>query len=247
MSSPSVSIIVPTRNEAENIDPLVSQIAAQGVPFREILFIDDDSTDGTRESIQSLSRSHPIRLIEQNRDEPGLAAAIMSGAAAAEGDLLVVMDADLSHPPDRIKDLLAPLQAGTADMVIGSRYIKGGSIPAWPLWRRIVSRAGSALAYPLTKQHDSMSGFFAIARARLLEINPPTVGFKIAFETILRGGPTLRVSEIPIAFHDRAHGESKMSFGIALRFFYRWLVAVFRRALSPNPKRGAYESKHGEN
>ena len=125
MSSPSVSIIIPTRNEAENIGPLVSQIVAQGVPFREILFIDDDSTDGTRESIQSLSRSHPIRLIEQNPDEPGLAAAIMNGAAAAEGDLLVVMDADLSHPPDRIKDLLAPLQAGTADMVIGSRYIKG--------------------------------------------------------------------------------------------------------------------------
>ena len=83
MSSPSVSIIVPTRNEAENIDPLVSQIVAQGVPFREILFIDDDSTDGTRESIQSLSRSHPIRLIEQNPDEPGLAAAIMSGAVCS--------------------------------------------------------------------------------------------------------------------------------------------------------------------
>ena len=247
MSSPSVSIIIPTRNEAENIDSLVSQIVAQRVPFREILFVDDDSTDGTRHVIQSLSRSHPIRLVEQNSDEPGLAAAIMSGAAAAEGDLLVVMDADLSHPPDRIKDLLAPLQAGTADMVIGSRYIKGGSIPAWPLWRRIISRAGSALAFPLTRQHDSMSGFFVIPRARLLEINPPTVGFKIAFETILRGGASLRVREIPIAFHDRTRGKSKMSFGIALRFFNRWLLAVFRRALSPNPKRGAYESQHRKN
>jgi dolichol-phosphate mannosyltransferase len=236
MSSQSVSIIVPTRNEVENISPLVSQLVAQGIPFLEILFVDDDSTDGTRESIQSLSRTHAIRLVEQKRDEPGLAAAIMSGAVAAEGDLLVVMDADLSHPPDRIKDLLAPVQAEMADMVIGSRYIKGGSIPSWPLWRRIVSRAGSALAYPLTKQQDSMSGFFAIARLRLLEINPPTVGFKIAFETILRGGADLRVSEIPIAFRDRVRGQSKMSFGVALRFFYRWLLAVFRRALSPNPK-----------
>jgi dolichol-phosphate mannosyltransferase len=247
MSSQSVSIIVPTRHEVENIGPLVSQIVAQGISFREILFIDDDSTDGTRESIQSLSRNYPIRLIEQNPDEPGLAAAIMAGAAAAEGDLLVVMDADLSHPPDRIKDLLAPLDAGIADMVIGSRYINGGSIPAWPLWRRVLSRAGSALAYPLTKQHDSMSGFFAITRSRLLEINPPTVGFKIAFETILRGGASLRVSEIPIAFHDRARGQSKMSLGIALRFLYRWLLAVFRRGFSPNPKPRHAKSEYGNN
>ena len=158
-----------------------------------------------------------------------------------------MMDADLSHPPDRIKDLLAPLQAGTVDMVIGSRYIKGGSIPAWPLWRRIIPAPARPSPYPLTKQQDSMSGFFAIARARLLEINPPTVGFKIAFETILRGGPTLRVSEILIAFHDRARGESKMSFGIALRFLYPWLLAVFRQALSPNPKRSDHKSERRQN
>ena len=140
------------------------------------------------------------------------------------------MDADLSHPPDRIAELLIPLQEGTADMVIGSRYLKGGSTPNWPLWRRMLSRTASALAYPLTNVHDSMSGFFAISRSRLLEIAPPTIGFKIAFETIIRGGSSLRVREIPIAFHDRASGKSKMSFGVAFRFFYRWLVAVFRRA-----------------
>jgi hypothetical protein len=92
-----------------------------------------------------------------------------------------------------------------------------------------------------------MSGFFAIARLRLLEINPPTVGFKIAFETILRGGADLRVSEIPIAFRDRVRGQSKMSFGVALRFFYRWLLAVFRRALSPNQKARPAKSDHRNN
>jgi len=230
-STKSVSIIIPTRNEAENIEPLVSQIVASAVAFREILFVDDDSSDGTREVICSLALSHPIRLIEQDREEPGLAAAVMSGARAAKGELLLIMDADLSHPPDRINDLLAPLLGGAADLVIGSRYVAGGSTPAWPLWRRILSRAGSALAYPLTGVHDSISGFFAIARSQLLEIAPPAIGFKIVFETIVRAGPTLRVREIPVEFRDRTRGQSKMSFGIALRFSYRWLIAGCRRLL----------------
>src|SRR5262249_35174348 len=119
----SVSIIVPTLNEEENIAPLVSQIIACAVPFREILFVDDHSADATREKIRALQGSHPIRLIEQERAEPGLASAIMSGARAAEGEILLVMDADLSHPPERIKDLLAPLFAGSTDLVVGSRYV----------------------------------------------------------------------------------------------------------------------------
>src|SRR6266478_3739250 len=97
----SISIIVPTRNEAENVATLVSQIVANAVPFHEILFIDDDSSDGTRDVIRSLRGSHPIRLIEQDHADPGLASAIMSGAKVAEGELLLVMDADLSHPPER--------------------------------------------------------------------------------------------------------------------------------------------------
>jgi dolichol-phosphate mannosyltransferase len=225
----SVSIIVPTRNEVENIGPLVGQIVASGAVFHEIIFVDADSNDGTRDAIDSLSKAQPIRLVEQNPDEPGLAAAIMAGARAASGDFLLVMDADRSHPPDQINNLIAPLLTNEADMAIGSRYVRGGSTPGWPIWRKILSRAGSALAYPLTGVRDSMCGFFAIERRRLLEISPPTFGFKIAFETIARGRPTLRVKEIPIAFHDRARGYSKMSFGVASQFALRWLAAAFRR------------------
>lgn len=228
-----VSIIIPTLNEAENIAPLVAQILATAVPFREILFVDDGSTDGTRDLIRSLAATHSIRLIEQDRAEVGLAAAIMSGARAAQGEFLLVMDADLSHPPQRIGDLLAPLFAGTADLVIGSRYVTGGSTPGWPLWRRMLSRVASVLAYPLTGVHDSMCGFFTIARERLLELAPPVIGFKIVFETIVHHRHQLRVSEIPIAFRNRARGRSKMSLGIALQFFGRWLVAVFRQVLRP--------------
>jgi dolichol-phosphate mannosyltransferase len=238
--SNSVSIIVPTLNEEENILPLVSEITACAVPFREILFVDDDSTDATRERIRALTGDHAIRLIEQHGGGPGLAGAIMSGARAAHGEILLVMDADLSHPPDRIKDLVAPLFAGTADLVVGSRYVKGGSTPGWPLWRRAVSRTGALLAYPLTGLHDSMCGFFAIGRSRLLELAPRTSGFKIVFETMVRARGTLRVREIPIVFRERVHGKSKMSFGVALRFFFRWLhamivhLAAFRRERDVN-------------
>src|SRR6266516_7712252 len=200
VSEQSVSIIVPTLNEEENIEPLVSEITACAVPFREILFVDDHSTDATRDKIRALAGSQPIRLIQQDGAGLGLAAAIMSGARAAQGEILLVMDADLSHPPERIKDLLAPLFAGGADLVVGSRYVKGGSTQGWPMWRRIMSRAGAALAYPLTGVHDSMCGFFAIGRSRLLELAPKTSGFKIVFDTIVHAGGTLRVREIPIAF-----------------------------------------------
>jgi dolichol-phosphate mannosyltransferase len=225
--SNSISIIVPTLNEEENIVPLVSEITTCAIPFREILFVDDHSTDTTRDKIRALAANHPIRLIEQDGAGPGLATAIMSGARAAHGEILLVMDADLSHPPDRIKDLVAPLFAGAAELVVGSRYVKGGSTPGWPVWRRVVSRAGAALAHPLTGLHDSMCGFFAIGRSRLLELEPQTSGFKIVFEAMLRARGTLRVREIPIAFRTRVRGKSKMSFGIALGFFFRWLHAVF--------------------
>ena len=231
--------------------PLVSEIAACVVPFREILFVDDHSTDATCDKIRSLAGTHPIRLVEQNGEGPGLATAIMSGARAARGEILLVMDADLSHPPDRIKDLVAPLFAGTADLVVGSRYVKGGATPGWPAWRRAVSRAGAALAHPLTGLHDSMCGFFAIGRSRLLELAPQTSGFKIVFETMLRARGTLRVREVPIVFRERARGKSKMSFDVALRFFFRWLHAMFDHLAASGRERGvnlvnATEALHPE-
>jgi dolichol-phosphate mannosyltransferase len=248
-----ISIIVPTLNEEENILPLVSEITACSVPFREILFVDDYSTDTTRDRIRAVAGRHPIRLIDQDGVGPGLAGAIMAGARVAHGEILLVMDADLSHPPDRIKDLVEPLFAGTADLVVGSRYVKGGSTPGWPAWRRIVSRAGAALAYPLTGLHDSMCGFFAIGRSRLLELAPQTSGFKIVFETMVRARGTLRVREVPIVFRERVHGKSKMSFGVALRFFFHWLHAIcdhlvrgaFRSERSPDLARAA-EALHPE-
>jgi dolichol-phosphate mannosyltransferase len=141
----------------------------------------------------------------------------MSGARAAQGEILLVMDADLSHPPDRINELLAPLFADAADLVVGSRYVRGGPHRVAHLAaNRVPNRC--RLAYPLTGLHDSMCGFFAIGRSRLLDLAPQTSGFKIVFETMVRAGGTLR-REIPIAFRERARGKSKCHSALRCDFF----------------------------
>jgi dolichol-phosphate mannosyltransferase len=225
----SVTSIVPTLNEAENFELLTRRIMASGIDPLEIIFVDDGSTDGTGERVRKLAGEFPVSLVLRENPTLGLSGAVVAGARVAAGDLLVVMDADLSHPPSRIPDLVRPVQVGDCEMVIGSRYVRGGTTPDWPLWRKIMSRAASALAYPLTRVHDSMCGFFAIPRPLLLELAPAATGFKIAFEIIVHGGPGLRVREIPIAFRDRARGASKMTFRIAAVFFIRWLAAIVRR------------------
>lgn len=223
-----ISLIIPTLNEVENIAPLLARIERCDPGPDQIIFVDDGSTDGTRELIRSYASSVPIQVIERDAPVLGLAGAVMAGARAAAGDLLVVMDADLSHPPERIADLLDPLFEGRADMVIGSRYVAGASTPGWPIWRKILSRGAAGMAYPLTGIHDSMCGFFAIPRELLLELAPSATGFKIAFEAIVHGGKNLRVLEVPIVFRDRARGISKMSFGVALLYACRWCAAVAR-------------------
>jgi dolichol-phosphate mannosyltransferase len=226
-----ISVIIPTLNEFENIEPLLSRILKCQPAPDEIVFVDDGSTDGTRERIRSFSHSAPVRLIERNSPAFGLSGAVIAGARAAHGDLLVVMDADLSHPPEKMSELVLPILEGTADMVIGSRYVPGASTPGWPVWRKIMSRIAADIAYPLTGVHDSMCGFFAMRKTSLLEFTPAATGFKIAFEAIVHGGKQLRVLEIPIVFRDRARGTSKMSPAVALRFAFRWLAAASRLLL----------------
>src|SRR5258708_27363564 len=153
----SISVIVPTLKEAENISPLVSRIVATGAPILEIIFVDDGSIDGTRERIRKLACEFSVRLIERDRPASSLAGAVLAGADAANGEFIVVMDADLSHPPERIKDLLGPLFDNSADLVIGSRYVAGGSAPGWPFWPPDFMRPPSALVFPLTRAHDSMA------------------------------------------------------------------------------------------
>jgi len=227
------AIIVPTLEEVDNIVPLVEQIEQTDVPFSEIIFVDDGSTDGTQEKIRALTAQHRVRLLARDGAERGLAGAILAGAHDSTADLFVVMDADLSHPPEKIATLLQPILANEADLVVGSRYIPGGATPGWPVWRRFLSRVASGVAYPLTGVHDSMGGFFSIRRECLLRFASQAAGFKIAFEVIVRGRRSLRVREVPIVFRDRQRGTSKMSLAQALRFAVAWSRAIGRRVTEP--------------
>ncbi len=137
----------------------------------------------------------------------GLASAVVAGFAAAKGDTLVVMDADLSHPPELVPRLLAAIEGG-ADLAIGSRYVKGGGAMDWPLRRRVVSRVACLMGNVLVPVRDSTSGFFALRRSVIEGVKLNPIGFKIGFEVMARGRYR-RAIEVPYVFRDREHGESK--------------------------------------
>lgn len=230
-SARRVSVIVPTINEEENVDGLLRSLLETGESLGlelEVVVVDDGSTDRTREMVRAWTAAHPIRLVERER-QGGLAGAVLAGAAEASSDVVVVMDADLSHPVETLGALAAPILDDECEMVIGSRYVPGGSTPGWPLRRRLASRAAGSLARLLVDVRDPLSGFFAARREALLRHGRQASGFKIGLEVLVRGGPALRVKEVPISFKDRAGGASKTSRRVALEFL--WQVA--RLAGSP--------------
>ena len=223
-AAPSISVIVPTLNEADNVDALIAAILAQSRPDLdlEVLIADGGSTDGTVERVRAWEAEGPVRLIEG--EGGGLAGDVLTSARQATSEIVVVMDADFSHPPEAIPSLVAPLLAGTSDMVVGSRYVPGGSTPDWPLRRRILSRIGGALAWPLSDVRDPMSGFFAVRRSDLLAVDPHAAGFKIGLEVMAYGGDGLRVTEVPITFHDRVRGMSKIGLAQMAAYGRRLMV-----------------------
>ena len=232
----AISIVVPTLDEAENIGTLIHRCLRETAGLDvEIIVMDDGSKDGTAERVNAIASTHPVRLIERADPVNGLTGAILAGARAARHDIVVVMDADLSHPPDRILDLIAPIAAGEKDMVIGSRYIPGGRTPGWPWQRRMMSRAASSLARPLTHVRDCLSGFFAVRRKFITQLAPDAAGFKVALEILVRSGRSLRVAEIPIIFRDRERGVSKMNGRVAVTYLRR-LIVLFCVSIFGNRK-----------
>lgn len=210
-----VSIVVPTYKEAENLRRLVTGIGDAMSPVMrryEIIVVDDNSGDGTGEIIRELlAEGHPVRLIARI-GQRGLSSAVVCGFQEAKGDVLVCMDADLSHPPAAIPQLLNCLDDPEVDFVLGSRYVPGGSTDqSWGFLHRLNSSVATLMARPFTKVRDPMSGFFAIPRRvfnRAAPLNP--VGFKIGLELIAKCG-CQKIREIPIHFASRKFGQSKMN------------------------------------
>src|SRR5690606_38293475 len=213
---PSLTIVVPTRNEAENVGPLVERLD-RCLPGQvlEIIFV-DDSDDDTVAAIESLERSpdRVIRVIHRPRGERqgGLGGAVVVGLRAARADWVCVMDADLQHPPEVIPSLLERARATHADLVIASRYCGDGSLGRMGELRAAASRATTILAkivFPgrLRGVTDPMSGFFLVCRRAVDPDSLRPCGFKILLEILIRTGG-LQVAEVPYRFGERHAGES---------------------------------------
>lgn len=178
----------------------------------EIIVVDDGSRDGTVPVCQSLASVYPLTAYARTTPLHGLSGAILYGFARSKCDVLVVMDADLQHPPEALPGLIAPLDARQADFVIGSRRIAGSRISdQWGLWRQLNSTIAQWLAAPLARGvRDPLSGFFAIRRTlweQAVDLNP--LGYKIALELLCKC-PITTVKEVPIEFGTRRRGCSKL-------------------------------------
>ncbi len=208
-----VSIIVPTYNERDNLEELFGRIdkAMEGYDY-EVIVVDDDSPDRTWELAQRLSERYPVKVIRRT-DEKGLSSAVIRGFKEASGDVFVVMDADLQHPPEKIPELVKALEEG-ADIAIASRYVPGGKVENWYWYRKLISKAAimiGRLALPKIRGvKDPMSGFFALKKEVVegIELNP--IGFKILMEILIKGRYG-KVVEVPFTFGLRKAGESKLS------------------------------------
>ncbi len=219
---PFVSIVVPTYREAANVRELVQRIAdalQYEYPTYEIVFVDDNSRDGIDAEVKRLqAERYPVRLIVRTA-ERGLGTAVMRGFDEALGDVLVCMDADLSHPPEKLPELIARVESPGTEFAIGSRYVRGGGTDSnWSWFRHWNSRVATWLARPFSKAKDPLAGFFAVPRVvfqRCAPLDP--VGYKIGLEILVKAN-CHNVGEVPIQFADRTRGESKLTLAEQFRY-----------------------------
>lgn len=213
--APAISIVLPSYEEEANLRLLIPRLGAVMSKMDciyEIIVVDDDSKDGTSELLDTLNRQgYPVRLITRT-NERGLSSAVIRGFQEAHGDVLLCMDADMSHPPEVIPQMFDCFKDPAVDFVLGSRYVKGGNIyRGWSLLRWLNSKVASLMARPFVSVKDSMSGFFALKRSVFLHaatLNP--VGYKIGLELMVKCG-CRGVCEVPIFFTSRMYGKSKLN------------------------------------
>ena len=218
-----LSVVVPTFNERDNVTKLFHKLEAtlSGVAW-EVIFVDDNSPDGTWDVVRGLARQDSRVRCVRRIGRRGLSGACIEGILASSAPCAAVMDADLQHDETQLPKMLALLQSGQAELVVGSRYVEGGSADSFDK-----QRAGaSALATEVAKRvlgvrvADPMSGFFMIRRDRFEQLAPQlsTQGFKILLDIVATARGELRMVEVPYSFGSRLHGESKLDSLVALDF-----------------------------
>lgn len=210
-----LSIVVPTFNERQNVSELIGRVerAISGIRW-EMIFVDDDSPDGTSAEVKSIAaRDSRIRCIRRI-GRRGLSSACIEGMLASAAPTLVVMDADLQHDERKIPEMFAALHAQGAQLVIASRYVAGGTIGNWDKTRAFMSRFATRISQIVCRQpiSDPMSGFFMITAEALDHCvrRLSGKGFKILLDIVASTPGRIRVAEVPYTFRERLHGESKL-------------------------------------
>ncbi len=257
----TLSVIIPTYNESENILHLIKSIKnniyssiSMHDLSTEVIVVDDNSPDGTADLVESYAKS----IINYSNDEEnsrfnfnikivrrdskrGLASAILDGLKNAEGKNIVVMDADLSHPSELIPIMLDELINDRCDLVIASRYVNGGSTVNWSIKRKIISRVANLMARKILglSVMDAVSGFFACKRYILDGIEFNTKGYKILLEILVKTDTKgIRVKEIPYIFINRSKGESKLDSKVVIEYLKSlWMLYRYGRKRNNGEKR----------
>ena len=216
-------VVVPTFNEIDNVEPLIDRLAAvlNGLSW-EIVFVDDDSPDGTADAVAAIAaRDDRVRCIRRI-GRRGLSSACIEGMLSCTAPYLAVMDADLQHDEALLPRMLEALKAGETDAAVGSRYVEGGSIDEWSSERAAISRLATRLGRTVIKADlgDPMSGFFMVERRAFLEAarHMSGTGFKILLDLFASSPRPLRFVELPYTFRRRHAGESKLDTMVAWEY-----------------------------
>lgn len=228
-----VSIVIPTYNESLLIKELIEKIFSvfkKNEINGEVIIVDDASPDGTGKIAEELSSSYAVKVLHRT-GKLGLSSAVLDGFKKARGEILGVMDADFSHDPEIIPELVGAISSGQAELAVGSRYAKGGGIKNWPLARKIISRGAIVLALPLTRIKDITSGYFFIKKKCLENVKLNPIGFKIGLEIFIKARYK-SFKEIPYLFTDRRAGKSKLNSGEILNYLKQLFNLMYFKLFS---------------
>ena len=245
-NNPQISIIIPTYNESLNILNIlgsIKNILPKNI-LVEALVVDDNSPDGTGQIVEKYIKDTPktnfsIGVLHRTA-KIGLGSAIMSGIKHAKGNMLVIMDGDLSHPPEIIPKMIDALK--NFDLVIASRYIKGGKVIDWPMKRRLISKLGTKIANISLgiQTKDPMSGFFAFKKPIINGLKIDAIGYKLLLEILVKL-KDVRIQEIPYTFQNRTDGSSKMDASTVIDYMYSiWRLYLHNRSITDEPRKSIH-------
>lgn len=215
-----LSVVVPTYCERDNVAELVRRLHAclDGIAW-EVIFVDDDSPDGTAQAVRDIAGTDPRVRCLQRIGRSGLASACVEGMLSSSAPFLAVMDADLQHDEAILSTMLANLRDEELDIVVGSRYVEGGGIGDWNGTRALISRVANRVSRAVVPPSlgDPMSGYFMVRRSVFLECvrDLSAIGFKILVDLFASSGRPLRFKEVPYTFRNRVAGESKLDNQVA--------------------------------